>query len=263
LIFARRFGDLEAWAAAIAISCAYCAVSSAAYLVNDVRDADQDRHHPAKRLRAVARGEVTVHVALFMAAALTVTGIAIGAVLGPRSVAYLLGFAVTQAAYTLWLKRIVLVDVLTIAGLFVLRASAGASAVDVHISGWLLICTALLALFLALAKRRSEIVLVAAEPAPGRPVLRWYSLGMLDVLVGVTALVSVAVYALYATTAQHSIAMAATIPFVAFGVGRYLYLVRDHDLGEEPEEILLADRGILGAVVCWTLASMLALVLGH
>ena len=163
IIFAAELGDRTRWLEAVAAFVAYCAASSAAYLVNDLRDIEADRQHPIKRRRPIARGELRPRAAVVLAVALGLGSLATVAVLGPLSVACLLAFAALQAAYTLRLKHVVLVDVLVIAALFVIRASAGAIAVDVRISPWLFVCTALLALFLALGKRRAELVLVAAR----------------------------------------------------------------------------------------------------
>jgi 4-hydroxybenzoate polyprenyltransferase len=152
------------------------------------------------------------------------------------------------------LKHVVLLDVAAIAGLFVIRAAAGAVAVHVHISPWLLACTALLALFLALAKRRAEIQLVASEATPGRPVLAGYSKTLVDRLVLALAVAAVLAYVAYTLTAGNSRWMALTIPFVAFGIGRYVWLVRGRGAGEEPEEVLLRDVPLLAAIVTWTAA---------
>ena len=172
IIFAAELGDAGRWAAAITAFVAYCAASSASYLVNDVRDVASDRLHPVKRARPVARGELGRQRALVLAAALTALALALAAVLGPLSLACMAGFLALQAAYSLRLKTIELVDVIAIAGLFVLRASAGAVAVDVRISEWLLLCTFLLALFLALGKRRAELALERHPHAPGARGLR-------------------------------------------------------------------------------------------
>ncbi len=259
LLFARKAGDAESWAEAVGIFVAYCAVSSAAYLLNDVRDAELDRSHPKKRFRPVASGELQARQALAAAALLTVLGTAIAVSLGAASIGFLAAFAGLQAAYSLVLKRLVFVDVLTISGLFVLRAAAGAAAVHVYISVWLLVCTALLALFLGLAKRRSELVLVPAERPTGRPVLAKYSLPMIEALVRLTAACVAIAYTLYALTARGSPAMGVTIPFVVFGLLRYLHLIRRHDLGEEPERVLLTDRVTLACVGCWILAAVVVL----
>ncbi len=258
IIFAAKLGDAGRWAEAAAIFVAYCGASSAAYLVNDLRDAAHDRLHPVKRDRPLARGELQPERALVLAATLAGAALAIAAALGFASLLFLLGFVALQLAYSLGLKRIVLVDVFVIAGLFVIRAAAGAAAVDVRISPWLLVCTALLALFLGLAKRRGELVLVNAEEAPGRPALGGYSLRLVDRLLSVVAVATTGAYAAYAVTA-HSAWMALTIPFVVAGLGRYLVLVHRHDLGEEPEQLLLADRVILTTVAAWALSAAIVL----
>jgi 4-hydroxybenzoate polyprenyltransferase len=251
IIFAAKLGDATRWGEAIAAFWAYCAASSAAYLFNDVRDAEDDREHPVKRARPVASGEVPVPVALGVAAVLAASALTAAALLGPWSAAFMGGFLVLQAAYTGGLKRVVLIDVLAIAGLFALRASAGAKAVEVRISPWLLICTGLLALFLALAKRRAELVLVGAEEAPGRPVLEGYSLVLVDQLVTIVAASTVIAYSLYTFTASDSNAMMATIPFVVYGVFRYLLLLHRNGVGEEPENVLLTDVPLILTIVAW------------
>jgi 4-hydroxybenzoate polyprenyltransferase len=261
IVFAAKLGDAGRWLEAIAAFAAYCAASSAAYLVNDVRDAGHDREHPVKRLRPVASGELPARAAVALAASLAVVALGAAAALGPWSVAFMGAFLALQAAYTAGLKHVVLIDVLAIAGLFVVRASAGAEAVDVRISPWLLICTGLLALFLALAKRRAELVLVGAEETPGRPVLEGYSLALVDQLVSVVAASTVIAYSLYTFTARDSKAMMATVPFVVYGVFRYLLLLHRRDLGEEPENVLLTDVPLLLTIASWaaTSASILAL----
>jgi 4-hydroxybenzoate polyprenyltransferase len=250
IIFAAEIGDLVRWAEAGVAFAAYCAASSAAYLVNDVRDAAHDRLHPLKRLRPVARGELSPGAALSLAGALALLAAGLVAPLGPLSLAFLAGFLALQGAYSFGLKHVVLVDVLAIAALFVIRSAAGAEAVDVRISPWLLLCTALLALFLALAKRRSELVL----PGAGRPVLEGYSLALVDQLITITVACTIAAYSVYTITA-HSAAMAATIPFVVFGLFRYLLLVHRDELGEEPESVLLTDRPLIVAISLWAVTS--------
>jgi 4-hydroxybenzoate polyprenyltransferase len=261
LVFAAKLGDAGRWLEALAAFGAYCAISSAAYLVNDVRDREDDRLHPVKRARPIARGELSPRAALVLAAVLAAVALGLAGVLGLVSAAFLLTFAALQAGYTLSLKHVVLLDVLAIGSLFVIRAAAGAAAVDVRISPWLLLCTALLALFLALAKRRGELVLVGAQRTPGRPVLEGYSLELVDQLVAIVASSTVIAYAVYTLTARDSKALLATVPFVIFGVFRYLLLVHRDDVGEEPEQVLLTDVPIILAVAGWiaTAAAILAL----
>jgi 4-hydroxybenzoate polyprenyltransferase len=261
IVFATKLGDGVRWVEAFAAFAAYCAISSAAYLANDVRDREEDRRHPLKRERPIARGELSPRAALSLAAGFAAVAIAIAGLLGLASLGLLLGFAALQVAYTLELKQIVLLDVLAIGGLFVIRAAAGAEAVDVRISPWLLLCTALLALFLALAKRRGELVLVGAQATPGRPVLEGYSLELVDQLVGIVASSTVIAYSLYTVTARPSKALMATIPFVLFGIFRYLLLIHRDDVGEEPEQVLLTDVPIILTVCGWAVTAALILVL--
>jgi 4-hydroxybenzoate polyprenyltransferase len=260
LIFAAKLGDAHRWVEAVVIFNASCAASSAAYLVNDVRDAPADRLHPVKRQRAIARGEVPPERALAFAGLLGALAIALAAWLGVASLVFLLAFGVLQLAYSLGLKHVVLVDVALIAALFVVRAAAGADAVDVRISPWLLACTALLALFLGLAKRRGELVLVHADATPGRPVLDRYSLALVDRLLAVVTTATVVAYAVYTVT-THTAWLALTIPFVVFGLVRYLVLVHRDELGEEPENVLLKDRPVLASIALWAIASAAILAL--
>ena len=261
IIFSAKLGDVTRWSEAIAAFAAYCALSSAAYLVNDLRDREHDRLHPVKRERPIARGELSATAAVAIAVVLTLFAAAVGAWLGWASLGLLAGFAALQIGYSFGLKHVVLVDVLVIGGLFVIRAAAGAEAVDVRISPWLLLCTALLALFLALAKRRGELVLVGARETPGRPVLEGYSLELVDQLVSGVAASTVIAYSLYTFTARDSKALMVTIPFVIFGVFRYLLLVHRDDLGEEPEQVLLTDVPIIVAVCLWVATAAVILAL--
>ncbi len=259
IIFAAKLGDVSRWGEALAAFAAYCAASSASYLVNDVRDAPHDREHPVKRARPIARGELSPRLAEAMAALLILGAFLLVAPLGLASILFLSTFFALQAGYTLLLKHVVLLDVMTIGGLFVVRAAAGAAAVDVRISPWLLLCTALLALFLALAKRRGELVLVGAEATPGRPVLEGYSLALVDQLVAIVAASTVISYCLYTFTARDSKAMMVTIPVVVFGVFRYQLLMHRRDLGEEPEEVLLRDLPILLCIAGWAVCAAVIL----
>ncbi len=253
IIFAAKLGDAARLAEAVAAFVAYCAASSAAYLLNDLRDVAADRAHPLKSRRPIASGEVSRRVALWLAAGLSTVAVSLAVVLGPSSLALLAGFAAIQVGYTLALKHIVLIDVCAIASLFVIRAAAGAVAVDVRISPWLLVCTALLSLFLALGKRRGELVLVASSSTPGRRVLDGYSLTVVDRVLMLVAGGTIVAYAAYTFTARSSHALAVTIPFVAFGVIRYVLLLHRRGLGEEPENVLVRDVPILVTVALWTL----------
>jgi 4-hydroxybenzoate polyprenyltransferase len=260
LVFAAELGDGGRWIRALTAFAVYCAASSAAYLLNDLRDAGADRLHPFKRRRPLARGELSTEAAVLAAGLLGAAALAGAAALGWTALAFLGAFFALQAAYTLGLKQLVLIDVMAIAGLFVIRAAAGADAVDVRISPWLLVCTALLALFLALGKRRGELALVDGDAAPGRPSLEGYSLALVDQLVGIVAATTVVSYAVYALTAHDTQALAWTIPFVVFGIFRYLLLLQRAGVGEEPENVLMSDLPILATVALWAATCAVILV---
>jgi 4-hydroxybenzoate polyprenyltransferase len=258
IIFAAKLGDATRWAEAIACFAMYCAASSAAYLVNDVRDREADRAHPVKRRRPIARGELSPGAALGLAALLLAGAVALAVPLGLASLGLLAAFVLLQAAYSLELKHVVLIDVMSIAALFVVRATAGAEAVNVPISPWLLLCTGLLSLFLALGKRRGELLLVAAQETPGRRVLDGYSLAVIDQFVAIVASATIVAYALYTFTARESHTMMITIPYVVFGVFRYVLLLH-RQRGEEPDQVLVSDLPILLTVASWALTSAIVL----
>jgi len=259
IIFAAKLGDPARWAAAVAAFVAYCAASSAAYLVNDVRDAESDRLHPVKRSRPIARGELSPRAACVLAAALALAALTLAGALGPPSLACLAAFVALQAAYSLGLKTLELVDVLAIAGLFVLRASAGAIAVDVRISEWLLLCTFLLALFVALGKRRAELGL---DGVHARPALDGYSVALVDQLLAIVAAATIAAYTGYALAAHDTRWLVATVPLVVYGLFRYLLLLHRRGLGEEPESLLVEDLPLLVTVAVWAAACAVILAFG-
>ena len=256
VVFAGKVAEPRAVLQALIALLAFCAASSAAYLVNDVRDAASDRLHPLKRNRPIAAGAVTASLALATSATLAAVSLAAASLLGWRVLLAVAGFLSLQAAYTLSLKKIVLLDVMAIAALFVIRAAAGAEAVHVPISPWLLLCAGLLALFLGFAKRRAELV-----SSPTRAVLAEYPLALVDQLLTVVAASSITTYGIYAVAARPSHWMMATIPFVIFGMMRYLLLVHERGLTEEPDRLLIGDRHLLASVVGFAVAAILVLQL--
>jgi len=258
IVFAAKLGDPSRWAAAVAAFVAYCAASSAAYLVNDVHDVASDRLHPVKRFRPVARGELGPRAALALAGVLVVAALVLAGSLGPASLACLVAFVGLQAAYSLALKAFELVDVIAIAGLFVLRAAAGAIAVDVRISEWLLLCTFLLALFVALGKRRAELGL---EGVNARASLSGYSVPLVDQLLSIVAAATIAAYTGYTLAAHDTRWLVATIPLVVYGLFRYLLLLHRRGLGEEPEALLVEDLPLLATVAAWAAACGVILAL--
>jgi 4-hydroxybenzoate polyprenyltransferase len=255
IVFAVELGDAGRWVESILIFAAFCLASSASYLVNDTRDAADDRAHPIKRTRPVAAGELSPTAAVTGAAVLALVSILLVVPTGWESVASVAAFLALQAAYSGGLKHLVIVDALAIAMLFVIRAVAGAVGIDVRLSPWLVLCSGLLALFLALGKRRGELVLVSREQTSGRRVLDGYSLELVDQLVAIVTAATISAYSIYTFTATDSSAMMLTIPFVVFGLFRYLYLLHERDLGEEPDRVALTDVPIMATVALWIAAA--------
>lgn len=246
-------GQSVSWASipvALAAAAVFCLVSSAVYLINDVSDIKADRVHPIKRLRPIAAGRVSVLAALFMAAILLAAG-GIAAWRLTRSFTAVVGlYVIMQIAYTLVLKRVALLDVFVIAFGFVLRAAAGGLALHVVLSPWLLLCAFLLALFLALCKRRHEKLLLEGAADAHRPSLEEYDRQLLDQLIVIVAACAIVCYSLYTLWPDtvHKFGtslLAVTIPFVMFGIFRYLHLVYRREGGGRPEKILLSDIPLL------------------
>ncbi|HRX05985.1 MAG TPA: decaprenyl-phosphate phosphoribosyltransferase [Kiritimatiellia bacterium] len=261
-----RNQDLSAWELwkVCLAALAFSLVSSAVYILNDLRDAPQDRLHPVKKNRPIASGAVATTPALGAAAVLLAAGLGGAGRLGADLLAVIGGYLVLQGFYTLWLKRIALVDVIVIATGFVLRALAGAVVIHVVISPWLLLCAMLLALFLGLCKRRHEKVNLAGQGT--RAALDGYDGRLLDQLIAVTAaaaLVCYSIYTLWPETVDKfgTPWLAATIPFVVFGLFRYMDIVYRQEKGDRPEQILLTDGPLMADVALYGLAVLGILLL--
>ncbi len=255
VVFSGNALDLSMQAVVLTAFLCFCAGVSAGYLVNDIVDRDRDRLHPVKRQRPIAAGELGVGTAAVAAALLLVAALAAGWLVEPLIDAYLAAYLALQVAYTLVLKQLVIIDVLTIAAGFVIRAVAGAAVIHVVISPWLVACALLLALFLALAKRRAELVTMENEAAAHRRNLDQYSIELVDQMTVVTAAATIVSYAIYTFTAYDSSAMMITIPFVLYGIFRYLYLVHRRLRGGAPEQVLLTDLPLLLDVLLWVAAA--------
>ena len=242
----------------------FSVLSGAVYLVNDILDIERDRQHPRKRFRPIAAGRLPIAAAWAGAAVLSVLGLSLSFVLEPLFGWVALAYVATMAAYSVALKRLVLLDVLAISGGFVLRAVAGAAVLQVPVSPWLYTCTGLGALLIALAKRRSELALAGDNAGRQRDTLEWYTTSLLDRFIAVAAISTLAAYTLYAFTAPNlpdNRAMMLTIPFVVYGLFRYVYLVHARNLGESPEDILITDVPLILSMALWlaTAATILTL----
>ncbi len=234
-------------------------LSSVVYLINDVADREGDRRHPKKRRRPIAAGELPVPAAITAAVVLGVTGLGGAVALGPKFAAVALTYMLLTLGYSFRFKHVVLIDVLVLAAGFVLRAVAGAFVIGVSISSWLILCTLMLALFLGLSKRRAELLSVQQSGTTGtRRILEEYSPAMLDqmiVIVTSACLMSYALYTITSPAAQAHHYLMLTIPFVIYGIFRYLYLMHRHSLGESPDAVLLEDRPMLVNILLWGLTT--------
>ncbi len=261
VIFSQNLFTPLIWLA-LAAFVVFCALSGAVYLINDVADVDQDRLHPVKRLRPIASSALSRRAAVALAAVLLAASLGAAFGLSWRFGLVALTYGVLLVAYSIWLKHLVILDVLTVAVGFVLRAVAGAEAVHVEISGWLVICTILIALFLALGKRRHEYLTLKGQAAEHRPILAEYSEGFLDQMIAVVTASTVTAYALYTMSPEtvgkfHTRLLPLTLPFVLYGIFRYLYLLYRRELGGSPSDLLLSDRALLLNTLLWMLALVL------
>jgi len=261
LVFSKHLFDPPAVAQAALAFAVFCALAGTVYLVNDLADLERDRLHPAKRTRPLASGALSLGVARAAATLLFVGAVAAAWTLGPGFLLCALAYPALGLAYSLALKHVVILDVLAVALGFVLRAVAGAFAIGVHFSPWLLVCTILLALFLVLAKRRHELVTLD-DAVAHRQILAEYSPYLLDQMIAVVTASCLTAYAFY-TLAPETVEkyrterLALTIPFVIYGIFRYLYLVHRRDQGGSPGDVLLTDRPLLAAVALWAVAMVL------
>lgn len=265
VIFSQQLFTPEVWHAGSAFAL-FCGLSGAIYLLNDVADAEKDRLHPVKRHRPVASGRLSRGAALTVGALLLAGSLALSFALGWRFGLVALAYGALLTTYSVWLKHLVILDVLTVAVGFVLRAVAGAVAVEAEISGWLLICTVLIALFLALGKRRHEYLTLHGGAAAHRPILAEYSEGFIDQMIAVVTASTVTAYALYTMSPEtvakfHTRLLPVTLPFVLYGIFRYLYLLYRRELGGNPTDLVVSDRALLVNTVLWA-TTLLVLIYG-
>jgi 4-hydroxybenzoate polyprenyltransferase len=258
LVFAVRLFDPASVLVSLEAFAIFCALSGVVYLVNDVVDRETDRQHPLKCQRPIPSGALPVPLAVGVAVALGGASLAAAFLLGWRFGTISAGYLALMLLYSGSLKQIVILDVLAISIGFVLRAAAGAAAIDVVISHWLFACTILLALFISLAKRRHELVLLASDAPTHRPILGEYSSYLLDQMIAIVAASTLIAYIFY-TFSPETVEkfgtswLGLTIPFPLYGIFRYLYLVHRRDGGGSPAELLLNDRPLLVCVTLWVL----------
>jgi 4-hydroxybenzoate polyprenyltransferase len=264
LLFGHGWQNGSLVVAVLLATAAFCLVSSAVYVLNDLVDREQDKLHPHKKNRPLASGRVSTDQAAALGAVLAIGGLMLGAWAGMGVVAILLIYAATNLAYTFGLKHVVILDVFMIATGFMLRILAGTLAVGIPPSQWLLLCGLMITLFLGFAKRRAEIIALTEDKASHRPVLEHYTPELLDKMIAVTAAGVILSYSLYTMSPEtlrlHGTAnLIYTVPFVLYGIFRYIYLLHRDEGGGDPARELLTDRH-LGVTVLFWLATTLALI---
>jgi 4-hydroxybenzoate polyprenyltransferase len=257
LLFSGKFDEPHAVAMAVLTFVSFCLVSSAGYYLNDLLDVELDRRHPRKRFRPLAADELSVRSALTIAPILAIVAVAIAfAAVNWEVGLMVIGYGIAQIAYSLGLKQVVIIDVMTLAGLFILRVAAGASAVDAHASEWLLLCTGMIAMFLGFTKRRQEAVSELHQGTSSRPVLEHYSLPFLDQMVALVTTGTVISYSIYAVNSPIvGSQMMWTIPPAVYCIFRYLYLIYDRADDRSTAAIVAEDRGLIAGIVAFAIVA--------
>ena len=243
----------------------FCLISSCVYIINDLADVEADRQHPEKKNRPIASGKLPVGVALTAAILFVIITFALAYMLAPSLLAVIGGYFVINLAYSKWLKHVPIVDVLIISAGFVLRVGAGVTLIDVErFSPWLYVVMTLLSLFLGFGKRRAELALLAHGAGSHRKVLDGYTLPLLDQYIMIVSGATIVAYSLYTFSAENlpkNHAMMLTIPFVLYGIFRYLYLIHMKGEGGAPDELVLTDRPLQVTFVLWAASTVLVLYL--
>lgn len=255
LVFDRQLFNLASLERTFLAFVVFCLISGSVYLINDIFDINADRLHPVKKERPIASGKLPVRTALIAAVLVSILALAVAFLLSLELMLIALLYLLINLAYSRWLKNVVLLDVLVIAFGFVLRVAAGVSVIHVQrFSPWLYVCMTLLALYLGFGKRRAEM---AYNNNDTRRVLEGYSIALIDQLLTIVSATTIIAYSLYTFSAPNlpgSYLMMLTIPFVLYGIFRYLYLIQIKNAGGEPEELLLKDRPLQVTVLLWGLA---------
>ncbi len=262
LVFDRKLFDLPSLGRTAIAFGLFCLLASSVYLINDVVDREADKLHPVKKNRPIASGKLSISLAIIVAILLSVIALIGSYLLNLDTLIFFLAYFVLNLAYSKWLKHIPLIDVLVIAACFVLRVAVGVSVIHVErFSPWLYVVMTLLALYIGFGKRRSELmVLLPDSSASHRKVLAGYSLELIDQLITVVSATTIIAYSLYTFSAPNlpqNHTMMLTIPFVIYGIFRYLSLMQIDKKGGEPEELLISDRPLQVTVFLWGLTVLL------
>ena len=264
LVFSHGLTDATQFMRSLAAFALFCAVSSSVYLLNDILDLENDRAHPTKSKRPIASGELAVLPAALAGVVLALSALALSYLLSPPFSAMALTYLASNILYSLWLKKVVIVDVMIISSGFVIRAVAGGLVIGVEVSAWLILCTILLSLFLGFTKRRQELAQLESQAVTHRAILKEYSIAFLDQMISIVTAATLTAYFLYTLAPETRVKLGTpylplTIPFVLYGIFRYLYLVHQRNMGENPTGALYADRPLLADVILWAVAAVVIL----
>jgi 4-hydroxybenzoate polyprenyltransferase len=267
LIFDGKLFNIGLFLQTTLTAICFCLIASAVYIMNDLVDIEKDRLHPRKRLRPLPSGELQPRIALVAAVTLTLVSLGTALWLDPWIACILTIYLASNAAYSFYLKNIVLIDVMVLSLGFLLRVVAGVEIVQVeNFSPWLYVCVTLLALFLGFGKRRHEIALLEGEAASHRPSLEEYNVHLLDQIMGIVTTSMLVAYTFYTFDAETALArdgrMLLTVPFVFYGIVRYLYLIHIKKLGGAPDELLLKDRAMFITMALWVLTVVVLIYAG-
>lgn len=261
LVFDRQLGNPNSLLRSIIGFFLFCLISSSVYMINDIMDVEADRQHPRKKLRPIPSGQLSIRAASWTALGLIGFCIPVAYALSPSFALILLVYLLVNLAYSIRLKHIPLVDVLIIAACFVLRVGGGVSLIHVErFSPWLYVVTTLFALYIGFGKRRAELTLLEDRAEAHRPVLDGYTIPFLDQLITIVSGTTIVAYSLYTFSAPNlpeNHYMMLTIPFVLYGIFRYLYLIQIKGEGGAPEELLLTDRPLQVDIGLWGIAILI------
>lgn len=264
LVFSQNLLNTSYLFRSIAAFFIFCLLSGSVYIINDIVDKEQDKRHPVKSKRPIASEGLKVGSAIIFAIIFTIASLIFAYFVNFSFFLVAIAYFVLMLAYSLLLKKIVILDVLVVAIGFALRAFAGTVAISVEISVWLFLCAILLALFLAISKRRHELVLFEEAASSHRLVLGEYSKLLLDQMISIVTAATIIAYSIYTiapetVTKFHSKNLVLTIPFVLYGIFRYLYLIYQKQLGGSPERVLLEDRSLIISILAWLLSIVVIL----
>lgn len=264
LIFAQAYSEPDKIILSLAAFAAFCFGSSAIYIINDIFDRENDKKHPVKSKRPIASGAVSIPGAIVISIILFLLSLGFASYANLLTVLALFVYIMLNLAYSAFLKHLVIIDVMSIAAGFVLRAAAGGLAIEVPVSPWLLVCTTLLALFLGFGKRRHELGLLSEEAANHRKSLENYSMPFLDQMISVVTASTVVAYAFYTLSPEvvdhfGTAWLSATIPFVLYGIFRYLFLIFHKEMGGNPTKLMLTDTPLLVCVSLWLMTVLIVI----